>query len=253
MFGQHRKRRKERNRAEAQLAHEQGVEVGDIKKQRKEKGQTREEFLGQAIAAGKGRRGFEKLRKERETFANEKKLHDTQKPEIDKEAEAAKNAEILESTKNAKQLREEARQEGRKSSKEFFEGPLPEGLDPEKRKALQYEANKGIQRSHQSAERKLLGDQGQRGISGKSGVGFAQQKDLYKMANEAKGGVQRDLTKLDADLAMKKLAAMYAGGEGEASQAQLDRQIAADEINLRQDKKRQKEFEDQIYKLFNRV
>lgn len=253
MFGQHRKRRKERNRAQAQLAHEQGVQVEDIKKQRHDLGQNRGEFLKQAISQGKGRRGFEKLRNDKEEFSNEKNLYETQKPVFEQEVEDLKSDAVKRSMEEGREIRRKGREEGRQSAREFLTKPPPEGLDPEKRKALQYEANKGIQRGMQAAHRKLLGEQSQRGISGRSGIGYAQQADLFKKADEAKGGVQRDLTKIDSDLALKKQAAELAYGEGEAAQSLLDKQLAIDEMNLKSEKQRQRMLEDQIYRQFNRV
>ena len=118
---------------------------------------------------------------------------------------------------------------------------------------MQYEANKGIQRSMQQANRKLLGEQGLHGITGKSGVGYAQQRDLQRMGAEAQAGVHRDLDKLNADLALKKLAASFNIEQGEAAQSQLDKQIALDELNLAEERKRQRFFEEQANKQFSRI
>ena len=118
---------------------------------------------------------------------------------------------------------------------------------------MQYEANKGIQRSTQAANRKLLGDQASHGVVGKGGVGYAQQRDLQKMSTEAQSGVHRDLDKMNADLRLKNIAAIFAGEQGEASQAQLDKQLALDELNLNEEKKRQRAMEDQMNRLFSRL
>lgn len=148
--------------------------------------------------------------------------------------------------------RKRAYEEGRKRAEELFSRDV-QGLNPEKRKALQYEAMRGIDRSAETANRKLLGEQGRHGIVGKGGVGYAQQKDLNRMQQEAQAGVVRDLDKLDADLALKKLAAMFNIEQGEASQAQLDKQLALDELNLQEERRRQRFFEDQFNKQFSRV
>lgn len=169
-----------------------------------------------------------------------------------KAPEPTDEEQIAQKTSQAKEDRNKAFEEGKERAEELFSRDV-EGLDPVKRQAMQYEANKGIQRSLQSANRKLLGEQGMHGITGKGGVGYAQQRDLHKMAAEAQGGVTRDLDKLNADLALKKLAAMFNIEQGEASQAQLDKQLALDELNLAAEKKRQKAFEEQFNKLFSRV
>lgn len=193
-----------------------------------------------------------KNKKEREDFENEKKLFEAQKPTIESEAEAYKKSQATKNAQEAKELRNQSRQEGREDTRKFFSQDI-EGLSPQKRAALQYEANKGIQRGVQSAHRKLLGEQGQKGIRGQSGVGYAQQRDLLRQGEAAKGQAHRDLDKLDSDLAMKKLAAIFTGGEGEAAQSQLDRQLAMDEMNFQEEKRRQRQLEDQYYRLFSRV
>jgi len=174
------------------------------------------------------------------------------KPGREKEAADFQNQQVSEKAKQSATDREAARQAGRQDTEEFFKKDI-QGLDPEKRKALQYEANKGIQRGVQSANRKLLGEQSQHGIVGKGGVGYAQQRDLQRMGQEAQGQANRDLTKLDSDLALKKLAAIYSGGEGQAATAGLDKQMALDELQLAEERKRQRNFEDQFNRLFSRV
>lgn len=173
-----------------------------------------------------------------------------QKREIKRAENDKKN--IDQRTQEAKEDRRKAYEEGRARSEELFSRDV-QGLDPAKRQAMQYEANKGIQRSMQSANRKLLGDQSQHGIVGKGGVGYAQQRDLQKLGTEAQAGVHRDLDKLNADLSLKKLAAMFNIEQGEASQTQLDKQMAIDEMRLNEEKKRQRYFEDQFNRNFSRV
>lgn len=143
--------------------------------------------------------------------------------------------------------------EGRQRAMDLFNDPSIKGLSDEKRNALQYEANKQIQRQHQSADRKLLGSQGQHGIVGKGGVGYAQRRDLQGLANESYGQVNRDLDKLNEDQRMKQIAAIFAGEQGEAAQYQLDKQLALDELKLDEERKRQRAFEDKFDKLFSRI
>lgn len=160
---------------------------------------------------------------------------------------------IDEKTRKAKEERRLAQEEGNKRAKELFEDETIQGLDPAKRQAMQYEANKGIQRSVQAANRKLLGEQGMRGIGGRGGVGYAQQRDLQKMGMEAQSAEQRDLDKLNADLRLKKIAAIFAGEQGEAAQNLLDRQTAIDEIELANERKKQKYYQDKYDELFSRL
>jgi hypothetical protein len=193
-----------------------------------------------------------RLKKQQESLNQEKSNWQAGGPQREKEMADFQNQQVSEKTAQSSADRQAAREAGRKDTEEFFKKDIS-GLDPEKKKVLQYEANKGIQRSMQAANRKLLGEQSQHGILGKGGVGYAQQRDLQKLGQEAQGQATRDLTKLDADLALKKLAAIYTGGEGHAATAGLDKQMALDELQLAQEKKRQRNFEDQFNKLFSRV
>jgi len=198
------------------------------------------------------RRQEKRLGKQRQELNRQKMDWEKGKPGREKEAADFQNQQVSEKAKQSATDREAARQAGRQDTEEFFKKDI-QGLDPEKRKALQYEANKGIQRGVQSANRKLLGEQSQHGIVGKGGVGYAQQRDLQRMGQEAQGQANRDLTKLDSDLALKKLAAIYSGGEGQAATAGLDKQMALDELQLAEERKRQRNFEDQFNRLFSRV
>lgn len=161
-------------------------------------------------------------------------------PEIDKRVE------------RAKQERSASREEGWKHGEDIMSRKTV-GLDPEVRRSLQFEANKGIQRNMQSANRRLLGDQGQRGITNKSGVAYAQQRDLQKLGNEAQGQAERDLTKLDKDLELKNKAAIFNVSQGEAAQTNLDRQKAADDLHLYDERKRARAIEDKLNNLMSRI
>ncbi len=148
--------------------------------------------------------------------------------------------------------RRKAQERGFKQGEEFFKRDI-EGLSPEKRQAMQYEANKQINRQQHADRRRLLGEQSQRGILGKSGVAFAQQKALAKQGLEEKGAVHRDLDKLNSDLALKKLAAVFNVGQGEGIQSHLDRQAAMDQLQLAQEKRRQRAAQNVFYKSFSRI
>ena len=166
------------------------------------------------------------------------------------EQELQNKNKLNENIAQSKATRESGYNQGLQNVKNLYNDSSIVGLDPEKRKALQFEANRGIQRNMQTAERKLLGEQGQRGIAGKSGVGYAQQRDLAHTGMEAQAGVHRDLDKLNADLELKNKAAHFAGGMGEAAQAQLDRQLAIDEMNYEGEKNRQRELEDEFLRQY---
>jgi hypothetical protein len=73
------------------------------------------------------------------------------------------------------------------------------------------------------------------------------------MAQDAQAGVHRDLDKLDKDLELKKIAAIYAGGQGAASQSQLDKQLAIDELDLIEERKKAKTWEDKFNQAFSRI
>lgn len=202
----------------------------------------------------KAKRAKKRLKREQESFANEKMDWQNNAPAREKEANEFKKTQIDERAAQSKADRQAAREEGRADTEAFFRKDHSGlGLSPEQRSAMQYEANKSIQRGHQSANRKLLGEQSQNGIVGKGGVGYAQQKDLMRMANDAQAGVDRDLTKLDKDLELKKLAAIFTGGEGNAAQSLLDRQLAQDELDLFEEKKRARKYEDERNLAFNRI
>lgn len=122
-------------------------------------------------------------------------------------------------------------------AQKFIEQPS-QGLSPEQRRAMQYEGERQITRARQADERKLLGEQSQRGIVGRGGVGFAQRADLRQRANEQRGGVTRDLNKLNADLALKNKAAQFSVLQGETAARQLQRQEAADKLEYDREQRR---------------
>lgn len=202
----------------------------------------------------KAKREKKRLKREKESFTNEKNLWDQNELEREKEASDLQNKHASEKAAQSKLDRQTAREEGRADTESFLKKDYSGlGLSPEQRSAMQYEANKSIQRGHQSANRKLLGQQSQSGIVGKGGVGYAQQRDLQRMTNDAYAGVDRDLTKLDKDLELKKLAAIYAGGEGGAAQSQLDKQLALDELQLAEEKRRARKREEKFDNAFSRI
>jgi hypothetical protein len=200
----------------------------------------------------KRKRQRKEIKRERKDLKRERALFESQKPELERQQDENIQSQIGTQAAESKKARDVARQEGRKYSEDVISRDV-QGLTPSQRNAMQYEANKTIQRAHQSANRQLLGEQSRHGIVGKGGVGYAQQRDLQRLANDARGQSQRDLERLNSDLSLKKLAAMFNIEQGEATQAQLDRQLASDELRLGQERKRQRQYEDQFNRLFSRV
>jgi hypothetical protein len=201
----------------------------------------------------KAKRAKKRLKKESEALNEQKAKWEADSPQRQKEASDLQKSQVEEKANQSKEDRKQGYAEGRKRVQDLYADESIHGLDPEKRKAMQYAANQQIHRGHQAANRKLLGEQAQRGVVGKGGVGFAQQKELQKMAMDAEGSANRDLTNLDADLRLKNIAAIFAGEQGEASQNQLDKQMALDELKYEDEKKRNRNFEDYAYKQFSRI
>lgn len=201
----------------------------------------------------RAKREKKRAKREKQAFEQEKMDWEKNSPQREKEEYDQRKVLADQKVKESAEERKKSHAEGRQRVQDLFNDPTVQGLDQNKRNALQYEANKGIQRSMQSANRKLLGDQGAHGIVGKGGVGYAQQRDLQRMGMDAQAGVHRDLDKMNADLRLKNIAAIFAGEQGEAAQAQLDKQLALDELQLADERKRQRGFEDQFNRLFSRV
>lgn len=196
-----------------------------------------------------------RLKEEQKQFGKEKSEYEKGAPEREKIAAENKKNTIAARTSELEGIRNTGQARGREDTANFLKQEV-EGLNPQHKNALQYEANRGIQRNYRSANRKLLGEQSQNGIQGQGGVGYAQQMDLQRMAREEEGQVTRDVNKLDHDMALKKQAMILAGGYGEASQAGLDNQIALDEIDLLEERKKQQALENEFrkdYKQFNRA
>lgn len=200
----------------------------------------------------KRKRERRRNKREKQDLETEKATWEASRPEREKEATDFKNQQIAEKAATSKAERNAARDEEMQYAEELFSKPR-EGLDPATKNALQFEASNNINRAMQNANRQMLGNQGMSGITGKSGVAYAQQRDLQKVGQEAEGQATRDLTKLDRDLALKKLAAMYSHAQGGAAQSQLDKQAAKDELELGEEKKWQKEMTDKINQLFSRI
>lgn len=200
----------------------------------------------------KRKRERKQLEADKKNLTNEKKTFEKSKPAARREIQKYEEENVAERATKSAEERRKAREEGRAYAKDVL-NQRPEGLSEKRKNALQYEANSMIDRGHQQADRKLLGEHSRRGIVGNSGVGYAQRRDLTRMANESRGQAQRDIEKLDEDMSLKKIAAMFNVEQGEAAQSQLDRQLALDELQLSDERRRQRAIEERNTQLFNRV
>lgn len=143
-----------------------------------------------------------------------------------------------------------ARDEGKAYADELLNRQY-EGLGQVQRRNLQESANAQIGRDIHGYEKKLLAQQGRRGVKG--GAAYAQQADLARMGTDAQQQTQRDLSSLDADLAMRKLAAAYNIEQGEVGQEALRQQMAKDVLESYDQRKYQKWLAEQANKLFQRI
>ena len=143
-----------------------------------------------------------------------------------------------------------AREEGKLRADEILSREY-KGLGDNQRRNLQESSNAQINRDIQGYEKKLLAQQGARGLKG--GTAFAQKQDLARMGVDAQQQTQRDLSALDSDLALKKLAAAYNIEQGSVGEEALRRQMAQDSMDAYDNKKYQKWLADQANKLFQRI
>jgi len=198
----------------------------------------------------KARRERRRAKREAENLKKEQEAWSPQKLEAQRQQNQALKDQAYEETKKMEQIRDTARQKGKARAEEVFSRDV-QGLTPEQKKNMESTAQRRLNRDMQGYERKLLAQQGRQGIKG--GAAYAQQADLARIGADAQGQYQRDLSQLDSDLSLKKLAAMFNIEEGEAAQAQLDRQLAIDEANLENERIRQRWIEDQYNRLFTKV
>lgn len=193
--------------------------------------------------------GYHKEKRKKFERKHQEKVHKELSNKLSSEEE---DKHVKQKTEEAKRERAAARKEGVEYAEKHFAKPI-EGLTPEVKRAMKGESEKEIRSHYQTANRKLLGDQSVKGIRSKSGVAFAQRKALNKDEAEARGAAHRDLERLNYDTALKKRAATFTGGEGEAIQNQLDKQIASDNLRLKHERNRQRVLENEHYRAFNRI
>ncbi len=200
----------------------------------------------------KAHREKKRAKKAAEDTANKQKQFEAEEPERLQKQRDYEQTQARTRAEESAADRKRGREEGRAYAEELLSRDV-QGLAPGHKNAMQYEANKQIQRQMQSANRRLLGDQASHGIVGKGGVGYAQQRDLERLGNEAYGQAYRDLEKLDYDTALKNRAAMFNIEQGEAAQNALDKQLAMDELKYEEERRRNRNYENQFNRLFSRV
>lgn len=149
-----------------------------------------------------------------------------------------------------RQEREQGRERGRAYGEEFL-GRDIQGLTPSQRRSMEESAQKKLNRETQGLQRRLLAQQGARGVKG--GAAYAQQADLARASGEAQQQYMRDIDMLDADVALKKLGALFGIEQGETAQSQLDRQLALDMARMDEERKRQRPYEQKYNDYFSRV
>lgn len=141
---------------------------------------------------------------------------------------------------------------GQQRGVEFFNKPI-QGYTPEHRAALQNQANAHINSTMHTASKKLLGDQASRGILGQGGVKYAQQRDLMRQGMKARGDAHNEVAKQDAERAIQKQAQVFAAGAGEASQANLERQEAKNDLRYTQERQDNKKMVKKFGKNLSRL
>lgn len=172
--------------------------------------------------AYRDRRELSKLKSKQETFDPLKEA---------KKSQGYSNQLVDESKKRQGASREE----GRNYAKEFLSQDV-EGFNPKQKLALQESANSQIGSDLAGARRQLAAQQGRRGVNG--GAAFAQQQEINKAGLDAQNQFQRDLTTLDSENAMKKLAAMFNIEQGFVGQDLYNEQAARDLLEAQEEKQR---------------
>lgn len=128
-----------------------------------------------------------------------------------------------------------------------------QGFSPEQARAMQYEAHKGIQRQAQAAQRNIIGEQGQRGIGGRSGIGYAQQRDLNRGYAAQHGQAQRDFERLNAEQRLANVAAGTAYEMGEKSRLGTDWETELEREERRKYREANPNYAKEAYQQFSRM
>jgi len=125
------------------------------------------------------------------------------------------------------QKQELARAAGAKEGQSFRMGlQNAQGFSPEMARLKQYEAHKNIQREAQSAQRNLVGEQGMRGIGGRSGIAYAQRRDMNQAYGTQHQQAQSDYDKLNDAQRYANYLGEYTAGKGEEARYGTDLEAA---------------------------
>lgn len=119
------------------------------------------------------------------------------------------------------------RAKGRADAAALVDNP-PQGLSDRQRTDMRNQRQSQISNDLSNYNRMLSGQQGVRGVRGGSTI--AAQRELQNSAQDKLSEYERGLSELDSNLSMKKLAAIYGGGESEVAQNALANQSAYDKI-----------------------
>jgi len=122
-----------------------------------------------------------------------------------------------------------------------------QGFSPEQARLMQYEAHKGIQREEQAAQRNLVGAQGMRGIGGRSGIGYAQRRDMNQQYAGQHQQAQSDYNRLNEQQKYANVAAGTAYGEGQSAGMNTDWQEALEREERRKYKEANPNFGKDTY------
>src|SRR5689334_7390049 len=115
------------------------------------------------------------LKGEREGFRAEKEIFESQRPGVEDERERAIQSRALEQAKSMKEKRIADRSEGRQYAQNVLSQDY-QGLTPQQRQNMESTGNRRLSREVQGHERRLLAEQGRKGIRG--GTAYAQRADL---------------------------------------------------------------------------
>lgn len=192
------------------------------------------------------KREKKKAQEERARLEEERKRLENAQPGYDQKVVEAASTQA----DQFRQDREAARQRGREYGEQVLNRDV-QGLTPRQRQSMEEGAQKKLNREMQGYQRKLLAQQGSRGVKG--GAAYAQQADLARAGQEAQSQYMRDIDQLDADASLKKLGALFGIEQGEAAQTQLDKQLALDMARMDEERKRQRQYEGKSQDYFARV
>lgn len=151
-----------------------------------------------------------------------------------------------------KKDREAAEESGYKRGEEFLNRPV-QGFTPQERSTMQYERERDVDREQKAANRKLLGEQGMRGIVGRGGIGETQRREIANAGQAARAGVTRDLDKLSSDRALKRQAQILSMGLNESTQQQADKQLLESRRNYDKEQKAASKREKNLFKTLKKL